>query len=226
MPQRSEPPHLLAGVLFSMVCPPLGGTFHESERMHLDDHSLDTLFRTARTHDAWLEKPVSDDLLRQLYELMKWAPTSANASPVRLVFVKSAAAKQRLMPSLIPSNAKKTMTAPVTAIVAMDMEFYEKLPTLFPHTDARAWFVGNPTLIHSTAFRNSSLQGAYLILAARALGLDAGPMSGFDNARVDADFFAGTTIRSNFLINLGYGDITKLHPRGPRLAFDDLAKIL
>ncbi len=193
--------------------------------MQLDDRSLDTLFRNARTHSAWLDKPVDDDLLSKLYELMKWGPTSANSSPARLVFVKSPAAKERLLPAMIPSNADKTLAAPVTVIVAQDHEFYEHLPRLFPHTDARAWFAGNSALIDTTAFRNASLQGAYLIIAARALGLDAGPMSGFDNAKVDAEFFSGTKIRSNFLINLGYGDASKLHPRNPRLRFDEAARI-
>lgn len=194
--------------------------------MQLDDHSLDTLFRNARTHSAWLGRPVDDDLLVKLYELMKWGPTSANSSPARLVFIKSPEAKERLLPTLIPSNAEKTSSAPVTVIVAQDHEFYEKLPHLFPHTDARAWFTGNQALIDTTAFRNATLQGAYLIIAARALGLDAGPISGFDNAKVDAEFFSGTKIRSNFLINLGYGDATKLFPRGPRLTFDESSRIL
>ena len=194
--------------------------------MQLDDRSLDTLFRNARTHSAWLDKPVDDDLLSKLYELMKWGPTSANSSPARLVFVKSKAAKERLLPAMIPSNADKTLAAPVTVIIAQDHEFYEHLPRLFPHTDARAWFAGNSALIDTTAFRNASLQGAYLIIAARALGLDAGPMSGFDNAKVDAEFFSGTKIRSNFLINLGYGDASKLHPRNPRLRFDEAARIV
>ena len=193
--------------------------------MQLDDRSLDLLFRNARTHNGWKDKPVSDELIKQLYELMKWAPTSANASPARLVFIKSAAAKQRLLPAMISGNEEKTRTAPVTVIVAQDQEFYEKLPQLFPHTDARAWFAGNQTLIDTTAFRNATLHGASLIIAARALGLDAGPMSGFDNAKVDAEFFSGTKIRSNFLINLGYGDATKLFPRGPRLTFDESSRI-
>lgn len=194
--------------------------------MQLDDRSLDLLYRNARTHNAWLDQPVSDDLLRQIYDLMKWAPTSANSSPARIVFVKSESAKQRLLPAMIPENLEKTRSAPVTAIIAQDHEFYEQLPVLFPHTDARAWFVGNTALIDTTAFRNATLQGAYLILAARALGLDAGPMSGFDNAKVDQAFFSGTKIRSNFLINLGYGDASRLFPRGPRLSFEEAASIL
>jgi 3-hydroxypropanoate dehydrogenase len=194
--------------------------------MRLDDRSLDLIFRSARTHSAWLDQPVGDDLLRELYDLMKWAPTSANSSPARIVFVKSEPAKQRLLSAVIPGNIDKTRTAPVTAIIAQDHEFYEKLPHLFPHADARSWFVGNQPLIDTTAFRNATLQGAYLILAARALGLDAGPMSGFDNAKVDQEFFSGTHIRSNFLINIGYGDASELFPRSPRLPFEEAAQIL
>ena len=194
--------------------------------MQLDDDSLDTLFRNARTHNAWQDRPVGDDLLRQVYNLMKWGPTSANSSPARIVFVKIQAAKQRLLPAMAPGNADKTLAAPVTAIVAQDYEFYEKLPMLFPHADAKSWFVGNQALIDTTAFRNASLQGAYLIIAARAMGLDAGPMSGFDNEKVDQEFFAGTRIKSNFLINLGYGDPAGLYPRGPRLSFDEATRIL
>ncbi|MFA6920396.1 MAG: malonic semialdehyde reductase [Gallionella sp.] len=194
--------------------------------MQLDDHSLDILFRNARTHNAWQDRPVGDDLLREVYDLMKWAPTSANSSPARIVFVKSAAAKQRLLPAMAPGNAAKTLAAPVTAIIAQDYEFFEKLPVLFPHADAKSWFVGNQSLIDTTAFRNASLQGAYFILAARAMGLDAGPMSGFDNDKVDQEFFSGTRIKSNFLINLGYGDPAGLYPRSPRLPFDEAAQIL
>lgn len=194
--------------------------------MQLDDTGLDLIFRKARTHNGWLDKPVSDELIRQVYDLMKWAPTSANSSPARIVFVKSESAKERLLPALIEGNVEKTRTAPVTAIIGEDHEFYEKLPQLFPHTDARSWFVGNQALIDTTAFRNATLQGAYLILTARALGLDAGPMSGFDNAKVDQEFFAGTQIKSNFLINLGYGDPSKLFPRSPRLTFEEAAQIL
>lgn len=194
--------------------------------MQLDDQGLDLIFREARTHSVWQDKPVSDELLRQVYDLMKWAPTSANCSPARIVFVRSAAAKARLMPAIAPGNEEKTLAAPVTVILAQDYEFYEKLPQLFPHADARSWFAGNQPVIDTTAFRNGTLQGAYLMLAARALGLDAGPMSGFDNAKVDAEFFVGTKIKSNFLINLGYGDASKLFPRSPRLAFDEAARIL
>lgn len=191
----------------------------------LDDKSLDILFRNARTHSAWLDKPVPNDLLKQVYDLAKMGATSANCSPMRVVFVASKSAKEKLKPALAEGNVVKTMAAPVTAIIGHDLEFYEKLPFLFPHADARSWFVGNKPLIESTAFRSSSLQGAYLMLAARALGLDCGPMSGFDNAKMDEIFFAGTNIKSNFICNLGYGDASKLYPRSPRLAFDDVCKI-
>lgn len=193
--------------------------------MTLSDSALDQLFLTARTHNAWQDKPVDDALLHRLIDLAKFGPTSANSSPARFVFVKSPEAKARLKPALSEGNLAKTLAAPVTVIVGMDMAFYDHLPQLFPHADARSWFAGNDALIQATAFRNSSLQGAYLIMAARALGLDAGPMSGFDNAAVDAAFFAGTTVKSNFLVNLGYGDPAGLHPRGPRFDFDDIARI-
>lgn len=192
----------------------------------LSEASLDQLFRHARTFNAWLPKDVSDEQLRQIYELAKFGPTSANSSPARVVFVKSKAAKAKLEPFLSEGNRAKTMEAPVTAIVATDHAFYEKLPKLFPHTDARSWFVGNQPLIDTTAFRNATLQGAYLLLAARAVGLDCGPMSGFDNAGVDAAFFAGTAVKSNFLISIGYGDASRnLFPRSPRLAFDEACTI-
>jgi 3-hydroxypropanoate dehydrogenase len=194
--------------------------------MQLDDRSLDIIFRKAHTHSVWLDKPVSDALLHQIYDLMKWAPTSANSCPARFVFVRSAEAKQRLLSAMAPDNVEKTRTAPVTVIVGYDLEFYEKLPRLFPQTDARSWYIGNQPLIDKTAFRNGSLQGAYLLLAARALGLDAGPMSGFDNEKVDQEFFAGTAVKSNFAINLGYGDSSKLYPRNPRLPFEEAAQIL
>ena len=192
----------------------------------LDDKAIDQLFRTARTQNGWQDKPVSDEVLRRLYDLVKMGPTSANALPARFVFVKSPEAKARLKACLAPTNVEKTMAAPVTVIVGYDTEFYEKLPKLFPHADARSWFVGNPELIQSTAFRNSSLQGAYLILAARALGLDCGPMSGFDNEKVDAEFFPDGRVKSNFLVNLGYGDSSTLFPRGPRLAFEEACQIV
>ena len=191
----------------------------------LTETALDQLFRTARTQNKWQDRPVAEETLRALYDLLKWGPTSANSSPARFAFLTSDAAKAKLKEALSPGNVEKTMTAPVTVIVAQDMAFYDKLPQLFPHADARSWFAGNDALIESTAFRNASLQGAYLIMAARALGLDTGAMSGFDAAKLDAAFFAGTTIKSNFLINLGYGDEAGLFPRSPRLAFDDAARI-
>lgn len=192
----------------------------------LSEASLDQLFREARTFNAWLPKEVSDAQLHQLYELAKFGPTSANASPMRVVFVKSKEAKAKLAPLLSDANRDKSMEAPVTAIIGTDHAFYEQLPKLFPHADARSWFVGNQPLIDTTAFRNGSLQGAYLLLAARAVGLDCGPMSGFDNAGVDAAFFAGTSIKSNFLINLGYGDASRnLFPRSPRLSFAEACSI-
>lgn len=193
--------------------------------MTLSDQALDQLFRTARTHNDWQPKPVDDALLAQLIELTLLGPTSANSSPARFVFVKSPEAKEKLRPALSPGNLDKTMAAPVTAIVGMDMAFYEHLPKLFPHADARSWFAGNDKAIADTALRNSSLQGGYLILAARALGLDAGPMSGFDAAKVDDAFFAGTAVKSNFLVNLGYGDPAKLFARSPRFSFDEAARI-
>ena len=192
----------------------------------LSEATLDQLFRSARTFNAWLPKEVSDEQLHRIYELAKFGPTSANSSPMRIVFVKSKEAKAKLEPFLSEGNRAQTMEAPVTAIVATDHEFYEQLPKLFPHADARSWFVGNQPLIDTTAFRNATLQGAYLLLAARAVGLDCGPMSGFDNAGVDAAFFAGTAIKSNFLISIGYGDASRnLFPRSPRLAFDEACKI-
>jgi 3-hydroxypropanoate dehydrogenase len=194
--------------------------------MQLDDLGLDLIFRAARTHNGWLDKPVSDTLIHQIYDLMKWAPTSANSSPARFVFVRSAAAKERLLPAMAPGNLEKTRAAPVTVIIAHDTEFHEKLPKLFPQADARSWFAGNQPLIDTTAFRNGTLQGAYLILAARALGLDAGPMSGFDNAKVDQEFFPDGKVKSNFVVNLGYGDPAKLFPRNPRLPFEEAAQIL
>jgi 3-hydroxypropanoate dehydrogenase len=200
----------------------------------LDDEALDQLFRQARTHTGWLDKSVPDDTLRRLYDLLKWGPTSANASPARFVFLRTRAAKDRLRPSLAPGNVDKTMSAPVTVIVAYDLLFYNKLPKLFPHNPSmRSLFADNPQLVETTAKRKSSLQGAYLMVAARALGLDCGPMSGFDNAKLDEEFFAAGKecdgceqeffpaghVRSNFLCNLGYGDSSKLYPRAPRLEF-------
>ena len=193
--------------------------------MRLPDACLDTLFREARTFNAFEPRPVPERTLRDLYELLKWAPTSANSNPARFVFVVSAEAKEKLRPALSPGNLDKTMSAPVTAIVAYDVQFYDSLPKLFPHTDARSWFVGKAELILATAFRNGTLQGGYLILAARALGLDCGAMSGFDNAKVDQAFFPDGRWRSNFLCNLGYGDRTKLTPRNPRLDFNEACRI-
>ncbi len=188
---------------------------------------LDLIFRSGRTHNAWLDRPVDDALLQQVYDLARMGPTSANMCPMRIVFVKSREAKERLKPALDPGNVDKTMAAPVTAIIGMDIHFFEQLPRLFPHADARAWFKDRPdNVLEYIALRNSSLQGAYFMLAARALGLDCGPMSGFNNARVDAEFFAGTTIKSNFLCNLGYGDTSKLYPRLPRLAFEEACQMV
>lgn len=192
----------------------------------LAETALDQLFRSARTYNAFLPKPVSEEQLHALYELAKFGPTSANSSPMRVVFVKSEAGKEKLKPFLSEGNRAKTLAAPVTAIIANDHEFYEKLPQLFPHADARSWFVGNQEMIDRTAFRNATLQGAYVIMAARSLGLDCGPMSGFDNAGVDQAFFAGTSIKSNFLINIGYGDASRdLFPRSPRLSFDEACRV-
>ena len=192
----------------------------------LDDRALDQLLGAARTHNGWLDKPVDEALLRRLWELARMGPTSANCSPARVLFVTSAAGKERLRSALSQGNLAKTMAAPVTAIVGYDLDFIDHLARLFPHADARSWFAGNEPLIETTAFRNGSLQGAYLILTARALGLDCGPMSGFDNAKVDAEFFPDGRIKSNFLCNLGYGDPTKLFTRSPRFAFDEACRIL
>jgi 3-hydroxypropanoate dehydrogenase len=193
----------------------------------LNDESLDLIFRAARTHNGWQSTPVDDDLLRRVYDLAKMGPTSANMCPMRIVFVKSKEAKEKLKPLLDAGNVDKTMAAPVTAIIGMDIHFYEQYPRLFPHGDAKAWFKDLPAnILEYLALRNSSLQGAYFMLAARSLGLDCGPMSGFNNAKVDAAFFAGTTIKSNFLCNLGHGDPAKLYPRSPRLAFDEACKLV
>lgn len=207
----------------------------------LSDEAMDLLFREARTHSAWLDKPVGDETLRALYDLMKWAPTSANTNPARILFLRTSEAKQRLLPALAEGNIEKTMSAPVTAIIAYDLHFYDKLPKLFPAKPAyRENFLNDPQLVEVTARRNSSLQGGYFILAARALGLDCGPMSGFDNAKVDQeffncgkeldpgqqDFFTAGHLRSNFLCNLGYGDASRLFPRQPRLDFDEACQLL
>jgi 3-hydroxypropanoate dehydrogenase len=185
----------------------------------LNDVALNQLFREARTYNAYLDKPVTDVQLNDIWELMKFGPTSANCLPARIIWCTSSEAKEKLAAMSMPANGEKILKAPVTAIIGMDMEFYEELPELFPHTDARSWFVGNDELIEKTAFRNSSLQGAYFILAARALGLDTGPMSGFNNAAVDEAFFAGTKIKSNFISTLGYGDPASIFGRSPRPEF-------
>ena len=207
----------------------------------INDEALDVLFRKARTHNFWLDKPVTDDLLMKLYDLLKWGPTSANSCPARFVFLRTEKAKERLRPCLAPGNVEKTMNAPVTAIVAYDLKFYEKLPRLFPHSPGMAkLFEDNPQLVVATARRNSSLQGAYMMMAARTLGLDCGPMSGFDNAKLDEEFFgAGKEcegceqeffpaehVKSNFLCNLGYGDHSKLFPRSPRLDFSEACTLM
>jgi 3-hydroxypropanoate dehydrogenase len=193
----------------------------------LSPEALDKLFREARTHNAWLPQPVSDHLLRQIYDLMKWGPTSANASPARIVYLRTPQAKERLRPALGALNVDKTLQAPVTAILAYDLKFYDHLPRLFPHKlSMRELFANSPELAQITAFRNGSLQGGYFILAARALGLDCGPMSGFDNAKVDEEFFPSSSVKSNFLCNLGYGDHSKLFPRNPRLDFEEACQLL
>lgn len=205
---------------------PSNGQAAKSEPTALPDAALDQLFRDGRTHTKWLDKDVPNALLHELGNLAKLGPTSANCSPARFLFVKSREAKERLRPHLSEGNTEKTMRAPVCAIIGYDLDFYEHLPRLFPHTDARSWFAGKPEKIFETAFRNGTLQGAYLIMAARALGLDCGPMSGFDNAGVDRSFFTGTKVKSNFLCNLGFGDPSALKSRSPRLAFDEMAEII
>jgi 3-hydroxypropanoate dehydrogenase len=211
-------------------------------RHPLNDGALDQLFREARSHSAWLDQPVSDAVLHQLYDLVKWGPTSVNCLPARILFLRTREAKERLRPTLSPGNVEKTMKAPVTAILAYDEFFYDKLPKLFPQKPAvRDLFATSPEVAESTAFRNATLQGGYFILAARALGLDCGPMSGFDSAKVDAEFFAAAAhagepaatevpttchVKSNFLCNLGYGDPAALHPRSPRLEFDEACRVL
>jgi len=192
----------------------------------LSDSALDQLFRTARTYNGYVDKPVSEDQLHAIWDLMKYGPTSANCLPARIIWCTSDAAKQKLAAFAIPGNVDKILTAPVTAIIGMDLEFFENLPELFPHTDARSWFAGNEELAKTTAFRNSSLQGAYFILAARALGLDTGPMSGFDNAAVDAAFFADQpSVKSNFISTLGYGDPASIFERSPRPDFGRFNRI-
>jgi len=187
--------------------------------------TTEQLFTEARTQNGFTDQPVAEAHLHQLYDLMKWGPTSANCSPARIVFVTSPAAKDKLLACMSPGNVDKTKSAPVVAIIGMDMAFYDKLPYLFPHADAKSWFVGKKEFADTTAFRNSSLQGGYFILAARTVGLDCGPMSGFDNAKVDAAFWAGTEVKTNFICNLGHGDPSKLFSRSPRLTFEEACRI-
>ena len=192
-----------------------------------DLNKIKDLFINGRTHNDWIEKDVPDSLLHELYNLMKWGPTSANCSPARIKFIKSQEAKNRLVKYLIESNIEKTISAPVTAIIAYDTKFYEFIPKLFPHNpEAKEWFSGSEEFAEVTAFRNSSLQGAYFILAARTLGLDCGPMSGFDNVGIDNEFFSESNFKSNFICNIGYGDHNKLFDRSPRFDFDEVCKIL
>jgi len=192
-----------------------------------DLKSKNLIFKEARTHNDWLDKDISNDILMEIYDLMKWGPTSANCSPTRIIFVKSKASKDRLLPFVIESNLEKTKSAPVTAIIGYDINFHDHLPKLFPHNpDAQNWFNHSIDIAEETAFRNGSMQGAYFIIAARALGLDCGPMSGFDKEGVDNEFFRDTNIKSNFLCNLGYGDKTKLFERSPRFKFNEICEII
>lgn len=192
----------------------------------IDEAALEQLFIKARTHNGWQNREVPDALLREAWEIAKWGPTSANCLPMRIVFLRSPEAKKRLAPALMPGNLEKTMAAPAVAVMAYDLDFYERLPRLYPAADARSWFAGDAPLIEETAFRNATLQAAYFLLALRAVGLDAGPMSGFDKAKADAEFFPEGRVKSNFLINIGYGDAAKLYPRGPRLEFEEVARII
>jgi 3-hydroxypropanoate dehydrogenase len=201
-------------------------TIHVPDRKSIETQSLAQLFTEARTHNVFRDKPVSDELLQKAIELAKMGPTSANQSPMRVVFLRSQAAKERLRPALSPGNLDKTMGAPVVAITAFDEQFYEHLPFLMPHVDAKSWFSGDPVKAARAAFQNGTLQVAYLIIALRAVGLDTGPMTGFDNAKVDAEFFPEGHVKSNVLINIGYGDAEKLFPRSPRFSFDQMAKII
>ena len=201
-------------------------TIHVPEHKTSDSTSLAQIFTAARTHNVFRDKPVSDELLEKAIELAKMGPTSANQSPMRVIFLRSAEAKERLRPALSPGNLDKTMSAPVVAITAYDEQFYEHLPFLFPHADAKPWFSSDPVKAARSAFQNGTLQVAYLIVALRAVGLDTGPMTGFDNAKVDAEFFPDGRVKSNVLINVGYGDHEKLFPRSPRFSFDQMAKIL
>lgn len=192
----------------------------------LIEDALATLFTDARTHNGWLDQPVSDDLLKQAYDLAKMGPTSANCCPLRVVFITSKEAKEKLAPALSSGNLQKTLSAPVTAILAFDPAFYDLLPELYLHGDARSWFTSSAELAHETAFRNASLQAAYLILALRSLGLDTGPMSGFDQEKVNQTFLAESGWKANFLLNIGYGDSSKVYPRSPRLAFERVCQII
>lgn len=196
----------------------------DTQRAALDAQAMDLLFREARTHNGWLDRPVSDDLLKQAVDLMKFGPTAVNASPIRIVFVRSPEAKAKLKGALMEGNVEKTMAAPATAILGYDRAFYDHLPRLFPHADAKAWFAGNEAFATDTAYRNGTLQAGYFLLALRGLGLDTGPMTGFDADKVDAAFFAGTSIRANILVNIGYGDESKLYPRSPRFACEEIAQ--
>ncbi len=201
-------------------------TVHVPDHKHLSADALAQIFTEARTHNAFIDKPVSDELLRRAVDIAKMGPTSVNQSPLRIVFARSKEAKQRLAPTLSPGNLEKTLAAPVVAITGYDVKFYEHLPFLFPHADAKPWFSGNAEFAARSAFQNGTMQVAYLILALRAVGLDTGPMTGFDNAKIDAEFFPGTDVKSNILINIGYGDPSKLFPRSPRFSFDEVAKVI
>ena len=192
----------------------------------LSDDALDTLFRDARSHNGWLDTKVSDEQIKQIYELMKFGPTAANNCPARITFIKSNTAKERLKPHLDEGNVEKSMSAPVIAIISYDTEFYEKLPFLFPHTDARSWYAGNPAKIKSAGEMNATLQGAYFMLAARSVGLDCGPMGGFNNETLDNEFFSDGKTKSIFICALGQGDESKIYPRGPRLSFDEACEII
>jgi len=201
-------------------------SIHVPDRKTIEAQSLAQLFTGARTHNAFVDRSVSDELLEKAIELAKMGPTSVNQSPLRVLFLRSGEAKERLRPALSPGNLDKTMSAPVVAITAHDERFYEHLPFLFPHADAKPWFSGDPVRAARAAFQNGTLQVAYLIVALRAVGLDTGPMTGFDNAKVDAEFFPEGHVKSNVLINIGYGDAEKLFPRSPRFSFDQMAKII
>ena len=192
----------------------------------LDSAALDLLFGNARTHNVWQDRTVSEIVLRRLFDLMKMAPTSMNISPARIIFVKTEEGKEKLKPALVSGNVEKTMTAPVCAIIGHDLDCWKQLPKLFPFKDMSSLFNNNPDFVLSTAFRNCSMQGAYLIMAARALGLDCGPMSGFDNDLVDKEFFSGTAVKSNFLCNIGYGRKEKLSDRAPRFNFEDVCEVI